>query len=47
MLRGAVKALVPAEAFVKAGIDSQRRGETLSVAEFIALADAAKITLSG
>ena len=41
MLRSAVRALVPAEAFAKAGIDPQRRGETLSVAEFIALADAA------
>lgn len=41
MLRGSVKAFVPAEAFVKAGVDPARRGETLSVAEFIALADAA------
>jgi 16S rRNA (adenine1518-N6/adenine1519-N6)-dimethyltransferase len=40
-LRNAVRALVNDEAFVKAGIDPQRRGETLSVAEFIALADAA------
>ena len=40
-LRNAVKALVPAEAFERAGIDAQRRGETLSVGEFIALADAA------
>ena len=47
MLRGAVKALVPAEAFVKAGIDPQRRGETLSVGEFIALADAAVPTSAG
>ena len=41
MLRSAVRALVSAEAFSKAGIDSQRRGETLSVVEFIALSDAA------
>lgn len=40
-LRNAVRALVGDEAFVKAGIDPQRRGETLSVAEFIALSDAA------
>jgi 16S rRNA (adenine1518-N6/adenine1519-N6)-dimethyltransferase len=40
MLRSAVRELVPAEAFAKAGIDPQRRGETLSVAEFIALSDA-------
>jgi 16S rRNA (adenine1518-N6/adenine1519-N6)-dimethyltransferase len=39
-LRNAVRALVPAEAFATAGIDPQRRGETLSVAEFIVLADA-------
>jgi 16S rRNA (adenine1518-N6/adenine1519-N6)-dimethyltransferase len=42
MLRGALRALVPPEAFVKTGIDPVRRGETLSVAEFIALADAAR-----
>jgi 16S rRNA (adenine1518-N6/adenine1519-N6)-dimethyltransferase len=40
MLRGALRALVPPQAFVKAGIDPVRRGETLSVGEFIALADA-------
>ena len=40
MLRSATKALVPPEAFEKSGIDPQRRGETLSVAEFVALADA-------
>jgi 16S rRNA A1518/A1519 N6-dimethyltransferase RsmA/KsgA/DIM1 with predicted DNA glycosylase/AP lyase activity len=32
---------VDAEAFARAGIDPQRRGETLSVAEFADLADAA------
>jgi 16S rRNA A1518/A1519 N6-dimethyltransferase RsmA/KsgA/DIM1 with predicted DNA glycosylase/AP lyase activity len=32
---------VPGAAFARAGIDPSRRGETLSVAEFIALADAA------
>ena len=41
MLRSAVRALVDAQAFEKAGIDPQRRGETLSVAEFADLADGA------
>jgi 16S rRNA (adenine1518-N6/adenine1519-N6)-dimethyltransferase len=41
-LRNAARELVPQEAFVRAGIDPIRRGETLSVAEFIALADAAR-----
>lgn len=41
MLRSAVRALVDAQAFEKAGIDPQRRGETLSVAEFADLADSA------
>lgn len=41
-LRNAVRALVPPEAFAATGIDPQRRGETLSVAEFIALADASR-----
>jgi 16S rRNA (adenine1518-N6/adenine1519-N6)-dimethyltransferase len=40
-LRNAVRALVDEDAFRAAGIDPQRRGETLSVREFIALADAA------
>ena len=40
-LRNAARALVGEEAFTRAGIDAGRRGETLSVAEFIALADAA------
>jgi 16S rRNA (adenine1518-N6/adenine1519-N6)-dimethyltransferase len=40
-LRNAVRALADADAFRAAGIDPQRRGETLSVREFIALADAA------
>jgi 16S rRNA (adenine1518-N6/adenine1519-N6)-dimethyltransferase len=38
-LRNAVRAQVDAESFTRAGIDPVRRGETLSVAEFIALAD--------
>jgi 16S rRNA (adenine1518-N6/adenine1519-N6)-dimethyltransferase len=42
MLRGAVRGVVKAEAFAAAGIDAARRGETLSVAEFVALADAAR-----
>jgi 16S rRNA (adenine1518-N6/adenine1519-N6)-dimethyltransferase len=40
-LRNAVRALAGEEAFRLAAIDPQRRGETLSVREFIALADAA------
>ena len=40
MLRSALRSIVAPEAFVSAGIDPVRRGETLSVAEFIALADA-------
>jgi 16S rRNA (adenine1518-N6/adenine1519-N6)-dimethyltransferase len=39
-LRNAVKSLVTEEAFAHAAIDPRRRGETLSVAEFVALADA-------
>jgi 16S rRNA (adenine1518-N6/adenine1519-N6)-dimethyltransferase len=42
MLRAAVRSLVTAEAFAAAGIEPTRRGETLSVAEFVALADAAR-----
>ena len=39
-LRNAARAIAGDAAFGKAGIDAGRRGETLSVAEFIALADA-------
>jgi 16S rRNA (adenine1518-N6/adenine1519-N6)-dimethyltransferase len=39
-LRNAERSLVDAGAFARAGIDPGRRGETLSVAEFVALADA-------
>jgi len=39
-LRNAVKAWVGEDAFAATGIDARRRGETLGVAEFIALADA-------
>ena len=39
-LRNATRALVPAEAFEGTGIDPGRRGETLSVAEFVSLSDA-------
>lgn len=39
-LRNATRALVPDEAFTRAGIDPGRRGETLSVEEFVALSDA-------
>lgn len=42
MLRSAVRSLVTQEAFAKAGIEPTRRGETLSVAEFVSLADAAR-----
>jgi 16S rRNA (adenine1518-N6/adenine1519-N6)-dimethyltransferase len=41
-LRNAARALAGPEAFERAGIDGIRRGETLSVAEFIALSDAAR-----
>jgi 16S rRNA (adenine1518-N6/adenine1519-N6)-dimethyltransferase len=41
-LRNAARALVDDEAFRRAGIDPGRRGETLGVAEFIALADACR-----
>ena len=39
-LRNALSSLVTAEQFAAAGIDPQRRGETLSVAEFVALSEA-------
>jgi 16S rRNA (adenine1518-N6/adenine1519-N6)-dimethyltransferase len=38
-LRNAARAFVSEAAFASAGIDPQRRGETLSVAEFVSLAD--------
>lgn len=38
-LRNATRALVGEAAFAQAGIDASRRGETLSVREFIALSD--------
>jgi len=41
-LRNAVRAFVDAEGFTRAGIDPVRRGETLSVEEFIALAEASR-----
>jgi 16S rRNA (adenine1518-N6/adenine1519-N6)-dimethyltransferase len=40
-LRNATRALLGPEAFARAGIDGSRRGETLTVAEFIALSDSA------
>lgn len=40
-LRNALRALAADSALASAGIDPGRRGETLSVAEFVALADAA------
>lgn len=40
MLRNTLKSLCGEAAFTAAGIDPQRRAETLSVAEFVALADA-------
>lgn len=39
-LRNALRGLVEAESFARAGIDPGLRGETLSVAQFVALADA-------
>lgn len=41
MLRGALRGIVQPQVFETAGIDASRRGETLSVAEFVALADSA------
>jgi 16S rRNA (adenine1518-N6/adenine1519-N6)-dimethyltransferase len=41
MLRGALRGIVGPEAFDAARIDASRRGETLSVREFVVLADAA------
>ena len=41
-LRNAVRALAGEAAFAAAGIDPARRGETLSVGEFIALSDSAR-----
>jgi 16S rRNA (adenine1518-N6/adenine1519-N6)-dimethyltransferase len=41
-LRNAARALVDEAAFAAAGIDAGRRGETLGVAEFVALADASE-----
>jgi 16S rRNA (adenine1518-N6/adenine1519-N6)-dimethyltransferase len=38
-LRNALRGLVDAEGFARAGVDPTRRGETLPVAQFIALAD--------
>lgn len=40
-LRNAARAFVAEAAYAAAGIDAGRRGETLSVVEFVALADAA------
>ena len=47
MLRSALRGLVDPRAFEAAGVDPTRRGETLSVREFIALADAAGATRAG
>ena len=41
MLRSALRGIIESETFAAARIDSTRRGETLSPAEFITLADAA------
>lgn len=43
-LHAALKTIVPAEAFAAAGIDPTRRGETLTVTEFAALAAAVQST---
>ena len=40
-LRNALRALAGEEVFARAGVDPGLRGETLSVAQFVALADAA------
>ena len=39
-LHAALKKIVPSEAFEKASIDPTRRGETLTIDEFVALARA-------
>ena len=39
-LHAALKKIVPSEAFERAGIDPTRRGETLTIDEFVALAHA-------
>lgn len=39
-MHAALKKIVPAEAFKAAGIDPTRRGETLTIDEFMALAKA-------
>ena len=44
-LRNALADVVPAAAFEAANVDPQRRGETLSIGEFVALADAAGAVL--
>ena len=44
MLRSALRGVLAAEAFDATAIDGTRRGETLSVAQFIALADASPTT---
>ena len=44
-LRNALSDLVSPPAFAAADVDPQRRGATLSVAEFVALADAAGAVL--
>jgi 16S rRNA (adenine1518-N6/adenine1519-N6)-dimethyltransferase len=41
-LRNALSALADEPAFAAAGVDPQCRGETLSVADFVRLADAIK-----
>lgn len=41
-LHAALKKIVPAEAFAHAGIDSTRRGETLTIDEFVQLTHAVK-----
>jgi 16S rRNA (adenine1518-N6/adenine1519-N6)-dimethyltransferase len=46
-LRNSARMFVPESAFRVAGIDPQRRGETLSVAQFVALSDAATSAASG
>jgi len=42
-LRNALRNLVDGEAIARAGVDPGRRGETLSVAEFVALTDCAAL----
>jgi 16S rRNA (adenine1518-N6/adenine1519-N6)-dimethyltransferase len=46
-LRNALASLADAQAIASAGVDPQARGETLSVTDFVRLADAVRLTAPG